>query len=77
MAEGSQRRLAAIVSADVVGFSRLMQSDEAGTHARLKARFRDLVAIIKVIRLDIHQHTLLEVILSFIMFIYLFNCICV
>lgn len=44
MAERAQRRLAAIVSADVVGFSRLMQADEAGTHARLKARFRDLVA---------------------------------
>ena len=30
------RRLAAIVVADVVGYSRLMERDEAGTHARLK-----------------------------------------
>ncbi len=43
MAEGTQRRLAAIVSADVVGYSRLMGRDEAGTHARLKARFSELV----------------------------------
>jgi hypothetical protein len=33
-----ERRLAAIVAADVVGYSRLMQADEAGTHAALKAR---------------------------------------
>ena len=38
------RRLAAIVSSDVVGYTRLMGADEAGTHARLKARFSDLVA---------------------------------
>lgn len=31
------RRLAAILAADVVGFSRLMGADEAGTHARLRA----------------------------------------
>ncbi len=43
MTEGIQRRLAAIVSADVVGYSRLMGADEAGTHARLKARFSGLV----------------------------------
>ena len=43
MADGTQRRLAAIVSADVVGYSRLMGVDEAGTHARLKARFAELV----------------------------------
>ena len=43
MAEGTQRRLAAIVSADVVGYSRLMGEDEVGTHARLKARFSELV----------------------------------
>jgi adenylate cyclase len=29
------RRLAAILAADVVGYSRLMAADEAGTHARL------------------------------------------
>jgi class 3 adenylate cyclase len=27
-----QRRLAAILAADVVGYSRLMEADEAGTH---------------------------------------------
>ena len=40
--ERLQRRLAAILSADVVGYSRLMGSDEAGTLARLKAMRRDL-----------------------------------
>ena len=34
-----RHRLAAIVSADVVGYTRLMESDEAGTHVRLKARY--------------------------------------
>ncbi len=43
MSEGTKRRLTAIVSADVVGYSRLMGADEAGTHARLKARFSELV----------------------------------
>ena len=33
----TERRLAAILSADVVGYSRLMGADEAGTLARLKA----------------------------------------
>jgi adenylate cyclase len=32
-----QRRLAAIVSADVAGYSRLMGRDESGTLAALKA----------------------------------------
>ena len=32
-----ERRLAAILAADVVGYSRLMEADEAGTFARLKA----------------------------------------
>ena len=36
-AERVQRRLAAILAADVVGYSRLMGMDEAGTLARLKA----------------------------------------
>lgn len=35
--EQVQRRLAAILAADVVGYSRLMETDEAGTLARLKA----------------------------------------
>jgi adenylate cyclase len=37
-----QRRLAAIVAADVVGYSRLMGRDESGTLARLKAHRREL-----------------------------------
>ena len=41
--ERLQRRLAAILSADVVGYSRLMGIDEAGTLARLKAVRRDLI----------------------------------
>ena len=32
-----ERRLAAILAADVVGYARLMGADEAGTLARLKA----------------------------------------
>src|SRR5271154_175302 len=36
--ERTQRRLAAILAADVVGYSRLMEADEAGTLAVLKAR---------------------------------------
>ena len=36
--EPVQRRLAAILAADVVGYSRLMERDEAGTLATLKAR---------------------------------------
>jgi len=38
-----QRRLAAIVSADVVGYSRLMGRDESGTLATLKAHRRELI----------------------------------
>jgi class 3 adenylate cyclase len=37
------RRLAAILAADVVGYSRLMGADEEGTHERLKVHRRDLV----------------------------------
>ena len=37
------RRLAAILAADVVGYSRLMAVDEAGTHARLKALRQDFI----------------------------------
>ena len=37
-----ERRLAAILAADVVGYSRLMEADEAGTLAALKAHRRDL-----------------------------------
>jgi TolB-like protein len=37
------RRLAAILAADVAGYSRLMGADEEGTHERLKALRHDLV----------------------------------
>ncbi|MCZ6590530.1 MAG: adenylate/guanylate cyclase domain-containing protein [Alphaproteobacteria bacterium] len=40
--ERVQRRLAAILAADVVGYSRLMGADEAGTLARLKQLRRDV-----------------------------------
>jgi class 3 adenylate cyclase/pimeloyl-ACP methyl ester carboxylesterase len=38
-----QRRLAAILAADVVGYSRLMGADEMGTHTSLKAHRRELI----------------------------------
>jgi adenylate cyclase len=41
--ERLQRRLAAILSADVVGYSRLMGIDEAGTLSRLNALRRELI----------------------------------
>src|SRR5580658_1892131 len=37
------RRLAAILAADVVGYSRLMGADEEGTHERVQAYLRELV----------------------------------
>jgi adenylate cyclase len=37
------RRLAAIMAADVVGYSRLLEQDEAGTLAALKRRRRDIL----------------------------------
>ena len=40
----AQRRLAAILAADVVGYSRLMEQDETGTLAALKARRHDVLA---------------------------------
>jgi adenylate cyclase len=44
MSEGRvERRLAAILAADVVGYSRLMGQDEAGTLTRLRALRRDLI----------------------------------
>jgi TolB-like protein/class 3 adenylate cyclase/Flp pilus assembly protein TadD len=39
----STRRLAAILAADVAGYSRLMGMDEEGTHERLQAHRRELV----------------------------------
>jgi TolB-like protein/class 3 adenylate cyclase/Flp pilus assembly protein TadD len=41
--ERVERRLAAILAADVAGYSRLMGQDEAGTLARLKALRRELI----------------------------------
>src|SRR5689334_2637127 len=38
-----QRRLAAILAADVVGYSRLMERDETGTLAALKSRRKEVV----------------------------------
>ncbi len=44
MAKGRvERRLAAILVADVAGYSRLMGADEEGTHERLKTLLRQLV----------------------------------
>ena len=40
--ERAQRRLAAILAADVVGYSRLMELDEVGTFERLRAHRREL-----------------------------------
>ena len=39
----TQRRLAAILAADVVGYARLMRVDEAATLAALKVRWRDVL----------------------------------
>jgi class 3 adenylate cyclase len=41
--ESAQRRLAAILAADVAGYSRLMGADEEGTLAALKAHRRELI----------------------------------
>jgi class 3 adenylate cyclase len=38
-----ERRLAAILAADVVGYSRLMEQDETGTLAALKERRKDIL----------------------------------
>jgi adenylate cyclase len=40
---GPQRRLAAVLAADMVGYSRLMEVDEAGTLARLKTHRIELI----------------------------------
>ena len=39
----ANRKLAAILAADVVGYSRLMQADEAGTLAMLKQRRKEIL----------------------------------
>src|SRR3984893_17192543 len=43
MKQPVERRLAAILAADVAGYSRLMGEDEEGTHERLRAHLRELV----------------------------------
>src|SRR6478672_3467170 len=43
MAPRVERKLAAILAADVVGYSRLMGEDESGTLARLKAHRLELI----------------------------------
>ena len=40
---GEKRRLAAILAADMVGYSRLMEADESGTLARLKANRAEII----------------------------------
>jgi Adenylate cyclase, family 3 (some proteins contain HAMP domain) len=37
------RRLAAILAADIAGYSRLMGHDEEGTHARVRRQRRELI----------------------------------
>ena len=41
--EGTERKLTTILAADVVGYSRLMAADEAGTLAELKSHRRELI----------------------------------
>ena len=41
--ERTRRRLAAILAADVVGYSRLMEQDEAGTLVALKVRLKEVL----------------------------------
>lgn len=38
-----ERRLASIVAGDIVGYTRLMAEDEAGTHAALRSAFAELI----------------------------------
>jgi adenylate cyclase len=42
MKQPVERRLTAVLAADVAGYSRLMGADEEGTHELLKAHFRQL-----------------------------------
>lgn len=41
--QAPRRRLAAILAADVVGYSRMMEADEAGTLAALKSRRSEIL----------------------------------
>ena len=47
----STRRLAAILAADVAGYSRLMGADEEGTHARLVVDFVSALTFLAALRL--------------------------
>jgi len=38
-----QRRLTAILAADIVGYSRLIEADEEGTHTRLRSLHAELI----------------------------------
>jgi len=55
--ERVQRRLAAILAADVVGYSRLMEADEAGTLAGLKQRRREILVPL----VERHQGTIVKI----------------
>ena len=56
MVKQVQRRLAAILAADVVGFSSLMERDEEGTYARIGLLRRELIEP----RLAEHQGRLIK-----------------
>ncbi|MCW3475798.1 adenylate/guanylate cyclase domain-containing protein, partial [Limobrevibacterium gyesilva] len=43
MSGESTRRLAAIIKADIAGYTRLMGADEKGTHLRVQRLFRELI----------------------------------
>ena len=45
--DGVERRLAAILSADVVGYSRLMSEDEDGTVRRLAAYREEITLLVE------------------------------
>jgi hypothetical protein len=61
--ERTQRRLAAILAADVVGYSRLMEADEEGTLHRLQGAiqegngnwgWKDIVTSVRLVRTETH-----------------------
>jgi len=54
-----ERRLAAILSADVVGYSRLMEADEAGTLERLKTLRADRFVKLQGLKSATHREMLL------------------
>lgn len=41
--QGVERKLTAILAADIVGYSRLMEADEAGAFAQLKTHRKELI----------------------------------